>query len=83
MQNADNKIPAIINIFKDKLNSNEILPDTVLDDANIDSIKFIEIVVALEIEYDFEFDDEMLLISNFPTVNSIIEYVGIKTPNIE
>ncbi len=41
----------------------------------LDSITFIKIVVKLEGEFDFEFDDDMLLITKFPTVKSIVEYV--------
>lgn len=39
---------------------------------------YIKIVVALEGEFDFEFDDEMLLITAFPTIKSIIDYVESK-----
>jgi acyl carrier protein len=46
--------------------------------SNIDSITFIKIIVALEGVFDFEFDDEMLLISKFPTIESMIEYVKTK-----
>lgn len=46
--------------------------------AGIDSITFIKIVVALEEEFDFEFEDEMLLITNFQLVRTMIEYVESK-----
>lgn len=46
--------------------------------SEVDSITFIKIVVELETEFDFEFDDEMLLITNFPTVKSMVEYVMSK-----
>lgn len=46
--------------------------------AGVDSITFIKIIVALESEFDFEFDDEMLLITKFPTLKSMIEYVESK-----
>ena len=45
---------------------------------DIDSITFITIVVALENEFDFEFDDEMLLLTKFPTIKQMIEYVQSK-----
>ena len=44
----------------------------------IDSITFIKIVVALEEMFNFEFDDEMLLLTAFPTIKSMIEYVELK-----
>lgn len=46
--------------------------------SEVDSITFIKIVVALETEFNFEFDDEMLLITKFPTVKSIVEYIELK-----
>lgn len=46
--------------------------------AGVDSITFIKIIVALEGEFDFEFDDEMLLITAFPTIKSMLEYVESK-----
>lgn len=55
-----------------------ITVDTLLSDLTFDSIKFIKIVVAIEREFDFEFDDEHLLFAQFPTVKSIIEYVNLK-----
>ena len=58
--------------------SGEILLDTDFASVGIDSITFIKIVVALEGEFDFEFDDEMLLITKFPTVRTMISYVESK-----
>ena len=53
--------------------------DTKFADVGVDSITFINIVVTLESEFEFEFDDEMLLITAFPTIKSMIEYVESKT----
>mgnify|MGYP001635417802 CR=1 FL=1 len=55
-----------------------ITVDTLLSDLPFDSIKFIKMVVALESEFDFEFDDEKLLYTQFQTVKSLIEYVDLK-----
>ena len=44
----------------------------------IDSVTFVKMVVALESEFNFEFDDEMLLISKFPVVEDMIQYVEMK-----
>ena len=70
-------IDSVINTIKDLININ-IDIDTSLADINLDSIKFIKIVVALEEKFDFEFDDEKLLITEFPTVKTMIEYVESK-----
>ena len=59
--------------------SNDISFDMDFISVGLDSITFIKIIVALECEFDFEFDDEMLSITKFPTVKSMIEYVETKT----
>lgn len=56
----------------------DITLETELAGSGVDSITFIKIVIALEGEFNFEFDDDMLLISTFPTVKSIIDYVELK-----
>ena len=61
---------------------NEIMDPIVLEDdlssIGVNSITFIKIVVDLETEFDFEFDDEMLSYKSFPTINSLVEYVDSK-----
>lgn len=64
-------------------NLSEIISDNVSLDMNfnsigLDSITFIKTVVELEHEFDFEFEDDMLLITKFSTVKSMIEYVESK-----
>ena len=71
----------IIDIISQAIGSNNdivITSDTLFSDLPFDSIKFITIVVTLESEFDFEFDDEMLLITKFPTIRTMIEYVDSK-----
>lgn len=55
--------------------------DWIIIRVNVDPYEVwqtIKVVVALESEFDFEFDDEMLLITKFPTVKSMVEYVESK-----
>ena len=59
--------------FKDNISI-----ETDLIAIGLDSISFIQTVVNLENEFDFEFDDEKLLITEFPTVRSMIEYIESK-----
>lgn len=70
----------IFQVIASNLNSEigDVTLETGFSDAGVDSITFIKIVVALESEFDFEFDDEMLLITAFPTIKSMIEYVETK-----
>jgi len=61
--------------------SNTVSFDTDLAKAGIDSITFINIVVTLENEFDCIFDDEKLLLTAFPTIKKIAEYVELKAVN--
>ena len=58
--------------------SSSVTIDTELFTADIDSIAFIKIVVSLEEVFNFEFDDEKLLITAFPKINDMINYVDLK-----
>jgi len=66
ISNIDSKSPDNINVNTD------------FTSIGFDSITFIKTIVALENEFDFEFDDEMILITKFPTVKSMVEYVEAK-----
>ena len=56
----------------------DVTLETSLGEVGVDSITFVTLVVALEGEFNFEFDDEMLLITAFPTIKSMIDYVESK-----
>ena len=73
---VDNQIKThgIIANVSDKI-TEDISLDTDLKSIGLDSISFIQTVVNLETEFDFEFDDGKLQITEFPTVNSMIEYI--------
>lgn len=49
--------------------------DTTFEDLKITSIDFIKIIVAVEAEYGFEFDDDELDYSNFNTIYDVVEYI--------
>jgi acyl carrier protein len=57
-----------------KENAIELKQDSILADL-IDSVTFVKMVVGLESEFDFEFEDEMLAVSKFPTANDLVDYV--------
>ena len=67
----------IIANLSEKVSDNVSL-DMDFNSIGLDSITFIKTIVALECEFDFEFDDEMLLITKFPTIKSMVEYVESK-----
>jgi len=53
-------------------------PEATLQEIGVNSISFIKIVVAIEAEFKFEFDDENLDFNKFPTLNSIVSYTERK-----
>lgn len=52
--------------------------ETKFDSLNFNSISYLELIVTLESIFNFEFDDEKLLLTAFPTVKSIVEYIELK-----
>lgn len=70
----DSECNEIMKIIKDVI-GREINEDDNFSQSDVDSITFIKIIVALESAFDFEFDDEMLLITKYPTVKFMIKYV--------
>ena len=67
-----------LNIIKEISQMDEVNIDMDFESLNLNSISFITMVVQIESAFDFEFDDEMLLITKFPTVRSIVDYVESK-----
>lgn len=53
----------------------EITYDIPLSNVGIDSVKIIQLVIALEEKFDFEFEDEMLFYQTLRNINSISDYV--------
>lgn len=52
--------------------------DLKLVDIGVSSITFIKTIVAIETEFDFEFDDEDLDYNKFPNIGSLVTYVQNK-----
>ena len=69
-------------IIKDTLETDQITIDQNLQDAGMDSISFVKIIVALEMEYNIEFADEDLLITRLSTMRAfetrVTELIGIR-----
>lgn len=53
----------------------EICNDDDLSELGMNSITAIELVVEVEEKYDFEFNDEDLLVDNFKTINRLVSYI--------
>lgn len=52
----------------------ELTLENVLEDIGMDSINFVASVSALESEFNFEWEDGMLVMTEFTTVKSMIDY---------
>lgn len=74
MSKLEESVLDIIN----SVNSTEATLESSLNDLGINSIDFIRIIVTLEDEFDFEFENEMLLYESFSDINSIVKYIGFK-----
>ena len=50
--------------------------DQSLDEYALDSMVFVALVIALENQFHFEFDDDHLILSAFSTLRSLADYVS-------
>ncbi len=79
LSNEDLKILEVIkNNVNPESSLEKITLDSPISSLGLSSINFIKIVVVLENEFGFEFNDEELNISHFGTVQELIHYVKNK-----
>ncbi|MES1049004.1 acyl carrier protein [Bacillus thuringiensis] len=74
----EQRIRSVLKAFEEEGNKNVNqlkLNDSILDELHIDSLKFIELVVELEQEFDVEISDEYLLAENFESISKINELI--------
>ena len=83
LTNTQRKVLDII-IFnlEDKLEG-DIPLDVDLITMGFDSINFVNLAVILEDEFEFEFEDNMLLVTSFSSIYSLLEYVERKIISTE
>ena len=62
-------------LFKTRPDENMIEYMDLVDDAGMESISYISIIVELEAEFEITIPDECLLMDNFRNVNDIIAIV--------
>ena len=77
MTNIKNEVVELISwLFSDKGFKTDIIEYIdLIDDAGMDSITFISIVVEIEAKFNIIVPDEMLIIDNFRNVDGIINLV--------
>lgn len=66
----------VINVINETLEGINLIPEQIddnLSDKGVDSIKFIMIIVSLEKEFDCEFPDEKLLITEMDSTRKIYD----------
>lgn len=66
----------IMEIFRTKLDYGddvEIRPDATFEELNIDSLDLLEVVMAIELEYNIEIPDDAL--NEIKNVEGAVEYV--------
>ena len=69
----------IINILKVNTEcTTKISESSLLSDLGISSLDFVKIIVEIETEFGFEFEDGKLSLLEFPTVQSLIDYAKEK-----
>ncbi len=51
----------------------EITPDTSFDDLNADSLDIVELIMALEEEFDMEIPDEE--VEKIQTIGEVVDYI--------
>lgn len=61
--------------------SDKIDVSTKFADLIIDSLSYIEFVVAVEEKFNIEFDDDVLALDTFNTIGDLISYVQKKVEN--
>ena len=67
----------IIKIIAETLKTTEedVQNTPVLDELGIDSVYFIEIVLHIEDKFGIQFEEDMLVYSKFPDLDTLVKYV--------
>lgn len=69
---------AILSVMKDE---NNVTLDQKFKDMNISSIIYIRLIITIEEEFGFEFDDEMLVCKPNFCLRDILNYIQKKCMN--
>ena len=81
MENTKERVLKTINIlvyngsFELEINIEELNEETLIADMGLNSITFIQLIVALENEFDIEFEDEMLDYKKISKIKHLCDYI--------
>lgn len=53
-----------------------------LEELEINSIVFIQLVIRCENEFGIQFEDDQLLLANYPTIKELVGYIRMKYQEI-
>ncbi|EPY11374.1 MULTISPECIES: acyl carrier protein [Paenibacillus] len=70
----------VVNLLRENLEDinemDQIDPDQDLSIYGVNSLTFIKLVIAAEMEFGLKWKDEDLDFSNFSTINNIVNYIS-------
>jgi acyl carrier protein len=69
----------VIEIVRQTLKLDNLGLETKFEDTGADSIAFIKTVVALEDEFNIEFEDDYLYTEVLPTIRTMVGYIKSKS----
>lgn len=70
-----NILKIISNAMDRDIKKMNALLDSGIEELGIDSMLFVQIIVAIEVEYNIELDDDFLLVNNFSTLFEFIQCI--------
>ncbi|SMG57683.1 acyl carrier protein [Paenibacillus aquistagni] len=81
METKDELRQRVIDLLKDNVDDPSLLDECGLDDdlssLGINSLTFIKLVIATEMEFGVSWSDEDLDFRNFSTINQIMNYISL------
>ncbi len=70
---------SLIDIYKQYIEEEQdkivLNKETKLQDMPINSVSYIKVIIDIENEFDFEFDDDALLPDHFVTIDDMVNYI--------
>ena len=72
------KIETVENRVREIFNDHILEPEQITGEelfSKVNSVDYIKIIVAIELEYDFEFNDDDLSIGRFKTITELSQYI--------
>jgi len=75
---TEKRLMEILKEQVEDIDESEVTMDSKLTDIGINSLSFIKIAVAIEKEFNMQFEVENLSVENFETLKNILEYIEKK-----